>query len=170
MNYLTERIGLWCRRAFDRARGKRDRSVDYTTIPEGARPKNALSKRTICYSSRLRRQGYMVYVQVQELSKHVDAHLTDERYVDLMNDYLKGVMWEPLLVRANFNHGKCKVLSIREPDVVTFMRAVSANTIVLQVLEERDVPATQENLDLLSAGLYFLDGSHCPVLYSRITY
>ena len=54
--------------------------------------------------------------------------------------------------------------------MLMFMREIGKRTLTLQLLEEEDVPATKEKLELLEAGLYSLRNAYCSVLYARIAY
>jgi len=171
MNYFTEYLSFWCKRAAERVKHRKAaKRVNYAEIPEGARVRNALSGKALFHGCRIRRRGYIVYVPTEEFCRLGDNYLDDAKRRELMDDYLRGKLWNPMLIRGNFEHGKCKVIGIEDFDTALFMREIGKRTLTLQLLEEEDVPATKEKLELLEAGLYSLRNAYCSVLYARIAY
>lgn len=169
MNPTQNKLRLFCNRIWERVRSKKS-EINYADYPAGVRVRNAFSNKARFAACRVRRRGYIAHVSSEAFCSLGDNFLSDARHHELMGEYLRGKLWSPILVTANFNHGKCKLLGSREFDVAVFMKKVGQRLITVQVLEDDDVPATQEKLDLLNAGIYSMAGSVCPVLYARITY
>jgi hypothetical protein len=86
-----------------------------------------------------------------------------------MDAWLRGILWTPLLAKGDVSDGKWVIATIKDSDIARFLLD-KERTLVLQILESSDPPATQEKLDLLKAGLFTRSGKHCPVLLAKATY
>lgn len=173
MNYLTN-IQWWCKRAYERVKNRLpDSQVNYAFIPEKARVKNTLSERAYFDSHRYRRRGYLAIVPADEfvsLGKIRTPPISSARYVDLLNAWLRGVIWSPIVVQAEVTPDGWVINRVRDFDIAVFLHQKGQRTLTIQLLENPDRPASKENLDLLKGGLSNQRGDTCSVLYSRITY
>jgi hypothetical protein len=160
-----------CRRALERCRlSDTDHSINYSALPENVRVKNALSNRARFDGHRLRRRGYIASVDATSLvslGKWAGKESRDER---LLDDWVRGVLWLPLLVRAYPTNLGWTIDRVLDFDIALFLASQGQGAIALQILEAGDPPATLDNLDLLKKGLFNKRGDHCPVQHARITY
>jgi hypothetical protein len=160
-----------CRRALERCRfSAPDHPIDYAAVPENARVKNSWSNRACFDSHRFRRRGYLVSVEVASLVPLGVWAGKEERKEKLLNDWVRGVLWSPLLVKAYFTNVGWTIDRVLDFDIALFLADQGQRTIGLQIIEADDPPATQTKLDTLAKGLFNKRGAHCPVIKARIAY
>lgn len=173
MSYFAN-LQWWCKRAYERVKHRLPTvKTNYAFISEKARVKNTLSERAYFDSFKYRRRGYIAIVpaaEFVEMGKVKTPPITSERYVELMDAWLRGVIWAPIIIQAEATHSGWVIHRVRDFDIAVFLSQKGQRTLTVQLIENPDRPATKENLNLLSAGLYNRRGQHCNVLYSRITY
>lgn len=173
MNYFAN-LQWWCKRAYERVKHRLPTNVtNLAFIPEKARVKNTLSNRAFFDSYKHRRRGYIAIVPASEfvqLGKLKTPPITSERYIELMDAWLRGVIWSPILVQAELTGDGWVINRVRDFDIAVFLSQKGQRTVTIQLVENPDRPATKENLKLLEGGIYNRRGDWCPVLFSRITY
>jgi len=172
MSYRTH-IANQCKRAVDKQlKALPVIAQDYSAIPENARVSNRLSGRAHFNHYRYRRRGYLLHIEVEGLVR-IGARkiIGDEsRQLALMNAWLKGVIWPPLLIIAKVIDDNWVVQTIRDYDFALFLVEQGQRYLHAQLIENPDVAATKANLALLGKGLFNRRGDCCPVNASRIAY
>ncbi len=168
---MIDYVQSWCLNALAKVRGRLvERKVKYQDAPEGARIPNNLSRRAEFNYATKRRRGYCVTVYAKDLLALLpDAALTDERRATLLDNWFRGIVWQPIMVVADPSKNVWVIDTVSSVDVVVFMAELD-EIIKLQVMEAEDLPATQDKLKLLGMGLFDGWAEHCPVLTSQIVY
>lgn len=173
MNYFAN-LQWWCKRAYERVKHRLPSGdTNYAFIPEKVRIKNSLSNSAYFDTFKYRRRGYIAIVPADEfvqLGKLRTPPISSERYIELMDAWLRGVIWSPIIVQAEVTPDGWVINRVRDFDIAVFLARKGQRTITVQVMENPDKPATKENLSLLKGGIANRRGDTCQVLFARITY
>ena len=141
-----------------------------TDLPVEALPVNRLSNRAVFTNCAVRRRGYIAYVKAADVARAAPSELLEGQRARLENDWARGKLWAPLIVKAKVTERGWQIRAVKDAAVAVFLAERQPDRFIpIQVLEEQDVPATEENLELLKRGIY-ADQTHCEVLFARITY
>ena len=166
-------IHRWLQRQYEKVRARGPKSAPnarYQDVPQAARITNPLSNRAAFASCVYRRRGYIAQVAVSEFVALLpDGDVTFEREQELMNAWLRGVIWPPLLCLAEVEDGRWVLRSCRDAEIALFLDG-RQHLLNIQILESGDPPANKEKLALLQAGLFTRSGKRCPVVFARATY
>jgi hypothetical protein len=166
---LKDNLDATCRRLHSRSK-QTTSAPDYTALPVNARPTNRLSNRAVFANCTIRRRGYIAYVQAEQLALLLGAELNKADRQRLENDWIRGKVWLPPLVRATYSMSGWTVDSVSDGAVATFVAEKNPKQYLpIQVLEQQDVPATEEKLTALRNRIEFKQRS-CAPLFARITY
>jgi len=161
-------ITEWLRRAYEKvSRHVPKPTTDYSSVPKAARVSNTLSNRARFAHCLIRRVGYAAHVATADLAAVEYKPLTSQRYHWMLNAWLKGVTWAPILIEAVVEDGRWMVKDIKNYDVCLFLKD-RQRMMVVQVVEPGFPSGTNEKMSLLNAGLYFPDGKHCPIVFGRV--
>lgn len=169
---MIQQIQEWCKQAYDRAlKGKgRPSKTNYQSVPKGARVLNRLSNRAAFAACAMRRKGYIVHTSAADLSDLRNTYvLSDLARAILEDNWLRGALWQPPIVKAKPTEDGWVIQSIDHMEIVAFL-GTKQSMVAIQIIEPEDVPATKEKLLLLREGLFNATKQYCPILSARITY
>jgi hypothetical protein len=118
----------------------------------------------------MRRKGYIVHTSAAELSALRNTYvLPEERRAVLEDNWLRGSLWQPPIIKARPTKDGWVIHAIADMDVIAFL-GTKQSMVVIQIIEREDVPATKEKLLLLREGLFNTAKQYCPIHFARITY
>lgn len=166
-------IPKWLLRQYEKVRAKGPNTasgVRYQDVPSAARVTNQLSNRAFFASCVYRRRGYIAQVEVSDFVNLIsNPLLKPERQEELLNAWLRGAVWQPLLCMGRVEGDRWILDSFKGGDIAVFLDG-RQRFLNIQLLEPDDPPATKENLAKLKAGLFTRSGKRCPVNFARATY
>ena len=173
-------IHRWLQRQYEKVRARGPKSAPdarYQDVPQAARITNPLSNRAAFASCVYRRRGYIAQVAVSEFVALLpawqqavpDGDVMFEREQELMNAWVRGVIWPPLLCLAAVENGRWVLRSCRDAEIALFLDG-RQQLLNIQFLVSNDPPADKGKLALLQAGLFTPSGKRCPVVFARATY